>query len=157
MSLPDDDSEGYLGRGIKNINIEGEAISCWGSTVQRVTRNPGDTPVYARPFREDSVFDALMDALSNRHRRRVLVTLLNHGPPEGGGLELRDVIRLSDEPPEHLEVKMVHIHLPKLVAMDLVRWDRETDTLTEGQGFETVRPFMELLDDHRDELPQGWL
>jgi hypothetical protein len=67
-----------------------------------------------------------------------------------------DLIESGDEP-EVLEVKLIHNHLPKLEEMGYITWDRETDEISKGPNWEEIAPLLELIDTHRDELPDGWL
>jgi hypothetical protein len=110
--------------------------------------------------REDATnadLDAALDALANKYRRRVLVALLEHNPqddddrqiPEGGSLE-------SDEL-DQLLLQMRHTHLPKLAESGFIEWDQETNTIRQGPQFTEIRPLLELLQNHANELPDDWL
>jgi len=39
----------------------------------------------------------------------------------------------------------------------LLEWDRRNHEVVKGPNFEAIRPLLELLDDHQDELPEDWL
>lgn len=99
--------------------------------------------------------DDVFDALSNRHRRRVLVELLRHNP-QTDVLEVTDESLLPGESPDALALESYHVHLPKLEEMGFVEWNRETHTVVAGSAFEDVRNLLELIDAHSDELPAGW-
>jgi hypothetical protein len=61
---------------------------------------------------------------------------------------------------DHLEVTQIsldHAHLPKLADMGFVEWDRDAGELTKGPSWEEIAPLLQLLYDHRDDLPDGWL
>lgn len=99
-------------------------------------------------------FDDLLDALGDVRRRKLLLALLDRDPyadpplavdGSGSGLEA-----VEDR------VAMRHTHLPKLVEHGLVEWDRETHEVRKGPEFVEIRPMLELLDEHADELPEGW-
>lgn len=99
-------------------------------------------------------FDEALDALGDVRRRELLLALLDRGPYDtpivvgdiGSGLG-----RTADA------VAMRHTHLPKLADQGLVEWDRESDEVQRGPNFVAIRPMLELLDGHADELPEGWI
>jgi hypothetical protein len=41
--------------------------------------------------------------------------------------------------------------------MDIIRWDRETEKLSKGPKWEELVPLLRWMEQHRDELPEGWL
>ena len=47
--------------------------------------------------------------------------------------------------------------LPLLDDAGVIEWDREADEIRKGPRFAEIRPLLELLDDHREELPSDWL
>ncbi|QLG26987.1 helix-turn-helix transcriptional regulator [Halorarum halophilum] len=97
-----------------------------------------------------SQLDRLFTCLSHPNRRRILTTLAESGPrgedgqasisldPNDGGLEVPD----GD--------------LAPLERAGFVSWDRRSGTVTRGPNFETVRPFISLVREHREELPEDW-
>jgi len=103
---------------------------------------------------QDRSFDEALDALADRQRRVLLLTLLESNPQTAdlpasrtdGGSDGIDSL-----------VRMRHLHLPKLEDYGFVEWDRETDELRRGPYFDEIEPLLELLDDHREELPSDWL
>ena len=100
--------------------------------------------------------DDVFDVLTNMYRRRLLVGLLQHDP-QADTLEFPDSALVSDEQSEELELELYHVHLPKLEERGFIEWDRETRTISTGPAFDEIRPLLELLDEHSDELPEGWL
>lgn len=98
--------------------------------------------------------DDLFDALGDSHRRRLLVALLQHNPQADTGSSADGL--LSEEPSDALELQLYHTHLPKLEERGYVEWDREAHTVSVGPAFDEVRPVLELLDEHSDELPVAW-
>lgn len=106
--------------------------------------------------RDRTLIDDVFDALTNRYRRRLLVALLQHNP-QSDSLELPDDALASDEPSEGMEIEFYHVHLPKLEERGFIEWGRETHTVSTGPVFEEIRPLLELMDEHSDELPDGWL
>ncbi|MFD1647637.1 DUF7344 domain-containing protein [Haloarchaeobius litoreus] len=101
--------------------------------------------------------DSMLDALANRYRRRVLVALLDHNPQDDDDPQVPDDVRLEDEGLEQLMIQMRHVHLPKLAESGFIEWDQETNTIRMGPQFEEIRPLLELMANHVDELPDDWL
>ena len=69
------------------------------------------------------------------------------------------VVAGSEEDEDGLQrlIEMRHTHLPKLVEYGFVEWDRDTHEVVKGPEFDEIEPLLELLDEHDDELPEGWL
>ncbi len=101
-----------------------------------------------------SVDDAL-DALAHVQRRKLLVALLDHNPQDDSPV----VIAPHETDAEAMMriMKMDHVHLPKLVDYGFIEWDRDKNEVAKGPNFDEIRPMLELLDDHHDELPESWL
>lgn len=100
-------------------------------------------------------FDDALDALSHIQRRKLLFSLLDHNPQADSPAVLVDS---ADEagPLEQL-VTMNHVHLPKLAEYGFIVWNRDTHEVVKGPKFDEIKPLLELLADHEDELPEGWL
>lgn len=105
--------------------------------------------------REQSV-DNVLDALSNPYRRQLLVALLAHNPQDDDDRDPLDVIPAPDEP-EVLQTELVHVHLPKLADRGYITWNRDENTISKGPNWDEIAPLLELIDAHREELPEGWL
>lgn len=111
-------------------------------------------PASQRATESTADWQAMLQALEDRHRRQLLVTLLDHHPS-------RDRLRVPDDmgetaldaPPEEL----IHHHLPTLEIAGYIQWDKENHEVMQGPKFNEIRPLVQLLHDHRDELPDGWL
>jgi hypothetical protein len=99
--------------------------------------------------------DGALDALADVQRRNLLLSLLDHNPQDDTPV----VVGASESDVEALEslTTMRHVHLPKLVEYGFVKWDEEHNEVSKGPAFDEIRPLLELLDDHADELPDGWL
>jgi hypothetical protein len=104
--------------------------------------------------REQS-FDEILDALGHVQRRKLLTALLVHNPQDEGSVAVA-ADESTDEALSRL-VEMHHVHLPKLEAYGFISWDRDTNEVSKGPNFEEIRPLLELLGAHEDELPDGWL
>lgn len=100
-------------------------------------------------------FDTALDALAHVQRRKLLVSLLAHNPQD----DAPAVVGQPGEESEALDrfVEMKHVHLPKLVEYGFIEWDQEADEVHKGPKFDEIRPLLDLLADHEDELPPGWL
>lgn len=100
--------------------------------------------------------DEHFEALANIHRRRVLVALLDHNPQQDVVTVPADVHK-GQKPVEILQTELYHSHLPQLEEAGFIRWNRDTHQVVKGPKFDEIRPFLELMQDHADELPDDWL
>lgn len=93
--------------------------------------------------------DSVLEGLSNRRRRLILV-LLKDGAIES----VADAaVRGRDNTGE---VMLVHNHLPKLAKSGYVDWDRDTGEISKGPRFDEIEPLLDMIEAHADELPPGW-
>lgn len=97
-----------------------------------------------------------LEALSDRYRRELLLALMRENPQDDDDRDPLDIIDPPQEP-DVLETELFHSHLPKLESMGYITWDRETGEIATGPDWEDIEPVIALIDDHRDELPGGWL
>ncbi|WP_311173586.1 hypothetical protein [Halobellus ordinarius] len=97
----------------------------------------------------------MVDALANVQRRKLLIALLAHNPQDDSPVVLAE----SDEEADAVErlITMRHVHLPKLVDHGFIEWKEESREVIKGPKFDEIRPLLELLDEHEDELPSDWL
>jgi predicted transcriptional regulator len=105
--------------------------------------------------RRNISFDDMVDALADIQRRKLLIALLEHNPQDDTPVVVVD----PDDEADTVErlVTMQHVHLPKLVEYGFIEWDEETHEVMKGPDFDEIRPLLELLDDHGDELPDRWI
>ncbi|PCR91876.1 transcriptional regulator [Natrinema ejinorense] len=82
--------------------------------------------------------------------------MLDHNPEDDSKLYIGDT-ETTDEELEALLVEMEHTHLPLLEDYGFINWDRDTHEVTKGPKFDEIRPLLELMVNHRDELPDNWL
>ena len=116
--------------------------------------------------------DTILDALSDVHRRRVLVRLLDHNPQPVEQLSTasRDAYEtntgLVDEfltgtleinGADNESIRLYHCHLPKLVDYGFIEWDRDENETHKGPNFDEIRPLLLLLEENRETLPADWL
>jgi hypothetical protein len=103
---------------------------------------------------EEVHLDDVLDVLANVQRRSLLVSLLGHSPKDDTPIALSE--SSQDREAVHKPASMHHVHLPKLADHGFIEWDREHHQVTKGPNFDEIRPLLELLSDHEDELPDGW-
>lgn len=101
-------------------------------------------------------WETLLNVLSKRPRRRLLVSLLDQNPQDDG-VQVPEDVRVRGEELERLQTEFVHVHLPQLESVGFIEWDRENHTVCKGPKFGELRPLLEIIHSHRDELPDGWL
>ena len=101
-------------------------------------------------------FDTALDVLANKVRRRLLVALLEHDPQDATGPQILSDGEMGDKDRESLRIAMFHSHLPKLEEEGFIEWDRDSNSVHKGTHFGAIRPLLELLQNHSDELPDGW-
>ena len=111
----------------------------------------------ANPVTNQRPLDVTLDILANQYRRRLLVALLEHNPQDDDDTQIPVEITADAEDLDTLRMKMSHVHLPKMEDSGFIRWDQKTNEVSKGPRFEEIRPLLELMDKHADELPDGWL
>lgn len=100
-------------------------------------------------------FDDALDAMGHVKRRELLFALLAHDTEGESPDILIDAAGTAARDDERAE--MIHRHLPKLAEYGFISWDREAREVGRGTEFDEIRPLLELLADHEDELPEDWL
>lgn len=105
------------------------------------------------PGRGNRALDDTFRALAHHDRRRLLVALAARDPQRGPSVPPGPA---GGEPAsERRRIAFRHRHLPLLESLGFVEWDEATDTPSKGPRFDEIRPLLTLLDEHRDELPEG--
>lgn len=99
--------------------------------------------------------DEMVDAVAHVQRRKLLVALLDHNPQDDSPVVIADNESEGDAV-ERL-ISMNHVHLPKLEEYGFIDWDEDRNEVSKGPMFEEIRPLLELLYDHADELPAEWV
>lgn len=97
----------------------------------------------------DKTFHILKDV----HRRRLLVALLKHTSPDTKGICVPEDKHPGEKDLDHLQTKMYHNHLPKLKEAGFIDVKSEHG-IVNGPRFKEIRPLLELLHTHADELPE---
>ncbi len=84
--------------------------------------------------------DRYFTALADERRRDLLLSVLN---------ETRHRIETREQAPTEEGIRMTHVHLPLLEEAGLIRWDRDTHSITRGPDYEELKPLMEFLETQR--------
>lgn len=100
--------------------------------------------------------DLLVMDLSDPTRRSILMRLAGQDPRDGDESAIDD-LDAEDDRVELLEAEVTYHHLPQLDRAGILEWDRDSGTITPGPNFERVRPLIDLIRTHQDELPEEWL
>lgn len=98
-------------------------------------------------------FDDVLVASADIQRRKLLIELLEHDQQKDPPV----VISGTENKWSPQLVSMHHAHLPKLAGAGLIDWDSEIQVVRKGPNFDKVRPVLRALQNHRDELPAGYL
>lgn len=106
-------------------------------------------------------FDDAVEALGHRYRRRLLLALLDHNPQDDDDAqnaeEALGTVAGAETNETLIATKLVHNHLPKLEELGYIAWDRESGNISKGRDWDEIEPLLKLLNEHADELPDGWL
>lgn len=101
----------------------------------------------------EAATDDLFRALANPDRRRLLHALKERD--QADEISVPEVVRGGEREVDVLRRAFHHNHLPMLESLEVITWDREENTVGKGPEFGDVRPALDLMDDHRDDLPDG--
>lgn len=112
--------------------------------------------VNAEHLSSELSLDDVLDVLANRYRRRLLLALIDQNAQDDDTLVPGDVT-IEGEDLNLPKIQMVHTHLPKLEDMRLIEWNRDSNEVKKGPQFEDIRPLLESMHDHADELFDDWL
>jgi hypothetical protein len=105
--------------------------------------DPDDTVINSDPSPTE-----VFRTLSNDHRQYVLEYLLHRLGAVAVG-DLADYIAIKDgdltaEGSERALLALYHIHLPHLIAVGLVRYDDDQETVELRVDADDIRPFLQL-------------
>lgn len=92
--------------------------------------------------------DSMMDALSNRVRRIILVTLVGDTPEVSIAALERQIHH------ENARIRLYHKHLPRLANAGWINWDDDSGTISKGPKFSTVEPLVQLLKEYNTDFPE---
>jgi hypothetical protein len=106
---------------------------------------------------EGERWDTALSALSNSYRRQLLVALSQTNPQDYEGIDPLDTLSHSESEAGNLKILMFHTHLPELERTGFIKWDREAGQVHKGPDWEEIDPLLNLIQNHRDELPDDWV
>ncbi|MDT3433376.1 hypothetical protein [Haloarcula sp. 1CSR25-25] len=95
--------------------------------------------------------DDKIGILSKRQRRLVLLALKHDGEKTEA-----DVLFRSGDQVEDGDLELVHNHLPRLEEAGYIEWDRDSGTISKGPQYDEIKPLLDLIENHADELPPDW-
>jgi hypothetical protein len=121
----------------------GYILSLWDEPPIRETRVDA---IEGRAVSSDAI-DSMMDALTSRIRRDILMTLSGDTEVSIDTLERR----LNNE---NDRIQLSHVHLPKLANFGYIRWDSDADTISKGPKFSEVEPLVQLLKEYKAPSPK---
>lgn len=97
----------------------------------------------------------LFECLRAKPRRRLLTRLTAYQP--GETVHFTDVRANEAAPDTPVHAEYVHLHLPKLAAAGYIRWDEQSHEISQGPRFPEIEPFIEFVQTHSEQLPDGWV
>ena len=103
------------------------------------------------------MLDEALSALSNIHRRRVLMALIEHPSSDPDRIDVPGGIDPTGTLSEAVHVELHHTHLPQLEEAGFIDWEASEGTVARGVRFDEIEPLLELLAKHTDELPGEWV
>lgn len=117
-------------------------------------RGAGEAQMTTTTDCSDTTFERSLGILDSEWRLGILLLLLDEGslPVE----DLPDHLDVEGDPAQCI-IRLHHVDLPKLESKGYVGWDRERGRLRRGEGFDEIRPFLELLVVNGDKIPKRWL
>jgi DNA-binding transcriptional ArsR family regulator len=95
--------------------------------------------------------DNKLGILSKRQRRLILLTL-KHGEEKTES----DMLFRGGDKMDDAELQLIHNHLPRLEEAGYIDWDRDTGTISKGSRYDEIKPLLDLMENHADELPPDW-
>lgn len=98
--------------------------------------------------------DRSCELLQNAYRRRVIYALQKRGPATAN--ELADAVvsaGLADDRRQVL-TSLVHTHLPKLAAAEVVEYEGPDDVVSLSEGVEALEPFLSVAAREEDDREQ---
>ncbi|TMT81459.1 ArsR family transcriptional regulator [Haloterrigena sp. H1] len=105
---------------------------------------------------ESTDLGTILTTLADQSRRRLLMSLIEHNPQEDK-VNIPEDIHMGEKELEALQSEFFHMHLPKLESEGYIRWKKDSHEVVKGPEFDEIRPLLELISNHQDELPDGWI
>ncbi|WP_247001317.1 DUF7344 domain-containing protein [Halosolutus gelatinilyticus] len=104
----------------------------------------------------------VFNILADDYRRCTLIALLEETDrreetSRTANRHLPDDVALGEAGRDKRILELRHCHLPMLADSELIAWDRDANEIARGPRFDEAKPLLELLADHSDDLPEGWV
>lgn len=112
-------------------------------------------PLNSRDVERRVDLDTVFRALSHPMRRRILTALMTDNPRWQDEFETVE-FRPEDTDRGSVSIALHHRHLPPLDDAGFIDVEPETGRVSRGENFDDIRPLLELMDDHKEELPDDW-
>lgn len=93
-------------------------------------------------------------ALSHSYRREILTGLYRREESEQTSVPVDELVS-TNQGHGRIDVELYHNHLPRLADAGFIRWDDGWDVVRRGPRFDDAASIIELMVDHREELPEG--
>jgi hypothetical protein len=107
------------------------------------------------PMSNHDTWATLFECLKARPRRRLLTGLTAYEPSKR--VHFTELRGDESAPGTPVHAEYIHIHLPKLAAAGYIRWNDQTHEISRGPRFREIEPFIDLLQTHSEQLPDGWV
>jgi hypothetical protein len=105
----------------------------------------------------DTQWETHLRALADPYRRQLLVALLEHNPQDDDDIDPLDRVEQAGKDGKFLKIELFHTHLPTLEESGYIEWNREKGKISKGPNWDEIAPLLALIQNHRAELPDGWL
>lgn len=101
----------------------------------------------------------VFEALANPYRRQLLLALCEANPQDDDDLDPLNLLEEGETTNngDIAQPSLRHVHLPKLVEMGFIEWDRELGDISKGPNWKEIAPLLRLMQNHPEELPEEWL
>jgi hypothetical protein len=105
--------------------------------------------------------DRVFEALSHCIRRRLLLALLTNTSPVSDPADAvtngRGPGVVLDRQEGAVDVALHHNHLPKLAEYGYITRNSDSGSISRGEQWSEIEPFLRLLNEHSEQLPGGRL
>jgi hypothetical protein len=95
--------------------------------------------------------ERVLTNLCNRRRHQILLLL-----KQGTVQTETDMMIRGEGDIEEIETDLTSDHLPKLEEAGYIEWDRDTGEISKGPRFDQIKPLLNIIENHADELPPDW-
>lgn len=96
------------------------------------------------PGLDEPATDAVLEALSDVHRRRLLLALWDLDPGGAGVVRVPEEIHDGQEDIDRLQLELYHVHLPKLKEKGFIEWP-EAELVWKGPRFDELEVALDAV------------